>query len=45
MQSAAVDGVDIPFADLDTLIRTKQTGRLQDQADVEALERLKQLQA
>lgn len=38
-----IDGVDIPFADLDTLIRTKQTGRLQDQADVESLERVKRL--
>lgn len=44
MHTAAVDGVDIPFADLDMLIRTKQTGRLQDQADVETLERLKQIQ-
>ncbi len=38
-----VDGVEIPFADVDTLIRSKQTGRLQDRADVEALERVKQL--
>lgn len=39
-----IDDVRIPFADLDTLIRSKQTGRLQDQADVETLERLRQLQ-
>jgi Nucleotidyltransferase of unknown function (DUF6036) len=38
-----IDGVKVPFADIDTLIRTKQTGRLQDQADVETLQRLKQL--
>ncbi len=44
MQSVEIEGVEIPFADLDTLISSKQTGRLQDQADVEALERLKQLQ-
>jgi hypothetical protein len=36
-----ISGVQIPFADLDTLIRTKQTGRLQDQADIESLERVK----
>jgi hypothetical protein len=39
----AIDGVDIPFADLDTLIRTKQTGRFQDNADVESLELVKRL--
>ena len=44
LRTAEIDGVQIPFADLDTLIRSKQTGRLQDQADVETLERLKQLQ-
>jgi hypothetical protein len=33
-----IEGVEIPFADLDTLIRTKQTGRFQDLADVESLE-------
>jgi hypothetical protein len=38
-----IDGVEIPFADIDTLIRSKQTGRLQDQADVETLEQLKLL--
>ena len=43
IQTAEIDGVRIPYADLDTLIRSKQTGRLQDQADVETLERLKQL--
>jgi hypothetical protein len=43
-RTTEIDGVRIPFADLDTLIRSKQTGRLQDQADVETLERLKQLQ-
>jgi hypothetical protein len=38
-----IEGVEIPFADIDTLIRSKQTGRLQDQADVETLEQLKHL--
>ena len=31
-----IDDVEIPLADLDTLIRSKQTGRLQDRADAEA---------
>lgn len=31
-------GVDTPFGDLETLIRTKQTRRFQDLADVENLE-------
>jgi hypothetical protein len=39
-----IDGVEIPFADLDTLIRTKQTDRFQDRADVENLEQVKRLQ-
>jgi predicted nucleotidyltransferase len=38
-----IDGVEIPFADLDTLIRTKQTDRFQDKADVENLEQVKRL--
>jgi hypothetical protein len=38
-----IEGVEIPFADLDTLIRSKQSDRLQDRADVEALERIKQI--
>jgi hypothetical protein len=38
-----IDDVEIPVADLDTLIRSKQTGRLQDRADAETLERLKLL--
>jgi hypothetical protein len=42
-QKAKIDGVEIPFADLDTLIRTKQTDRFQDKADVESLEQLKRL--
>lgn len=44
-EAVTVEGVQIPFADIDTLIRTKQTGRLQDQADIEELERIKQLRA
>lgn len=43
IQRVEIEGVVIPFADIDTLIRTKQTGRLQDQADVETLEQLKRL--
>jgi hypothetical protein len=35
------DGVEIPYADIDTLIRSKQTGRFQDLADVESLEIIK----
>jgi hypothetical protein len=38
-----IDDVEIPVADLETLIRSKQTGRLQDRADAETLERLKLL--
>src|SRR2546426_3299442 len=38
-----IDGVEIPFADLDTLIRTKQTDRFQDKADIESLEQVKRL--
>jgi len=38
-----IDGVEVPYAGLDTLIRSKQTGRLQDLADIEVLERLKAL--
>lgn len=38
-----IDGVVIPYADLDTLIRTKQTGRHQDNADIESLQRVKRL--
>ena len=45
IQRVQIDGVEIPFADLDTLIRSKQTNRLQDLADVEELERVKQLRS
>jgi hypothetical protein len=44
MLRARIEGVEIPYADVDTLIRTKQRGRLQDQADAETLERLERLQ-
>jgi hypothetical protein len=43
LERVEIEGVEIPFADIDTLIRSKQTGRLQDKADVETLEELKQL--
>ncbi|MDT8342388.1 MAG: FAD-linked oxidase C-terminal domain-containing protein, partial [Longimicrobiales bacterium] len=37
-------GAEVPFADLDTLIRSKQTGRFQDMADVENLEQVRRLE-
>jgi hypothetical protein len=40
----AIDGVEVPLADLDTLIRTKQTDRFQDKADVETLEQVRRLE-
>ena len=40
-QRVEIEGVEIPFADIDTLIRTKQTDRFQDRADVESLEQVK----
>lgn len=42
-QKAEIDGVQIPFVDLETLIRSKQTGRFQDKADVESLEQVRRL--
>ena len=42
--SKTIEGVRVPFVDLDTLIRSKQTGRPQDVADIAALERLRALQ-
>ncbi len=38
-----VEGVKIPVIGLDDLIETKRTGRLQDAADIEALEEIKRL--
>jgi len=38
-----VDGVRIPLIGLDDLIETKRTGRLQDAADIEALEEIRRL--
>ncbi|MBA2291752.1 MAG: hypothetical protein H0W15_04765 [Gemmatimonadales bacterium] len=38
MLRTEIDGVEVPYLDLESLIRSKQTGRLQDQADVEQLE-------
>jgi uncharacterized nucleotidyltransferase DUF6036 len=43
MLRTRIDGVDIPYAGIDILIRSKQTGRAQDQADAETLEQLKRL--
>jgi hypothetical protein len=45
VQTAEVEGVAIPFPDLETLVRSKQTDRLQDRADVEELLRVKALRA
>ena len=39
--SAEVEGVVIPLIGLDDLIATKRTGRLQDAADIEALEEIR----
>ena len=36
-----VEGVSIPVIGIDDLIDTKRTGRLQDAADIEALEEIK----
>ena len=41
--SFQVEGVEIPAASLDDLIRSKRTGRLQDAADIEVLEEIKRL--
>ena len=40
-----VEGVPIPAASLDDLIESKRTGRLQDAADIEVLEMIRQLGA
>lgn len=39
----SIDGTDVPYVNLDTLIRSKGTGRLQDRADIEQLERIRKL--
>jgi predicted nucleotidyltransferase len=41
--TVAVAGVRIPVIGLDDLIETKRTGRLQDAADIEALEEIRRL--
>jgi len=38
-----IEGVMIPTASLDDLIRSKRTGRLQDAADIEVLEEIRRL--
>jgi hypothetical protein len=38
-----IDGVLIPYADVDTLIRSKETNRHQDNADIESLQQVKRL--
>lgn len=43
MLRVRIDDVEIPVADLDTLIRSKQTGRLQDLADAETLAEIRRL--
>ena len=44
-ETVNVDGVEIPLIGLDDLIQTKRTGRLQDAADIEALEEIRRLRA
>ena len=39
--SIKIEGVIVPFIDLENLIKSKQTDRLQDQADVEKLKQLR----
>jgi hypothetical protein len=43
IQVLEIEGVAVPIPDIDTLIRTKQTDRLRDKADVEELVRIKAL--
>jgi len=43
IQRLEIEGVTVPIPDIDTLIRTKQTDRTRDKADVEELERIKAL--
>ena len=38
-----IHGTTIPYVDIDTLIKSKQTGRPQDVADIAALERIRLL--
>jgi len=45
IQTLDIEGVAVPIPDIDTLIRTKQTDRLRDKADVEELERIKVLRS
>jgi len=42
-ETVQVSGVRIPVIALDDLIETKRTGRLQDAADIEALEEIRRL--
>ncbi|SRR5213593_3710805 len=44
-ETVNVDGVKIPLIGLEDLIQTKRTGRLQDAADIEALEEIRRLRA
>jgi len=43
IQTLEIEGVAVPIPDIDTLIRTKQTDRTRDKADIEELERIKAL--
>ena len=40
-----VEGVSVPTASIEDLIASKQTGRLQDAADIEVLEEIRRLRA
>jgi predicted nucleotidyltransferase len=42
-ETVNVSGAQIPLMSLDDLIETKRTGRLQDAADIEALEEIRRL--
>lgn len=44
VRTVTIDGTTVPYADLETLIKSKRTDRLQDQADIEELERIRMLQ-
>jgi len=38
-----IDEVEIPYVDLETLLKTKQTDRLQDKADIERLKQIRKM--
>mgnify|MGYP001590447199 CR=1 FL=1 len=40
VKTIRIDGIKITYVDIDTLIKTKETGRLQDKADIERLKKI-----